>query len=308
MRLAAMENHDMRFQGDEIVGSKVRIGYTVELHYEVDGPADFIFNVHAARTPQQRVVAESFAVTPKVDVTFEDSPTFGNRLARLRAEPGTLGVRYAGTVEIAHYLAEPAHLPGTPLAELPTAVLPFLLPSRYCQVDQLTTIAWREFGHLTPGHGQVQAVCEWVRQRTRFQPGTSGVNTSAMETLEHGAGVCRDFAHLTIALLRALNYPARIVTGVDYGADPALGPPDFHAYVEAFLADRWYLFDPTGISPLTGLLRIGTGRDAADVSFATIFGAVRAGMPRVTFAAGDDPVAGISRPGPTNLAVSTAAL
>ena len=103
-----MENHDMRFQGDEIVGSKVRIGYTVELHYEVDGPADFIFNVHAARTPQQRVVAESFAVTPKVDVTFEDSPTFGNRLARLRAEPGTLGVRYAGTVEIAHYLAEVA--------------------------------------------------------------------------------------------------------------------------------------------------------------------------------------------------------
>jgi transglutaminase-like putative cysteine protease len=303
-----MEHHDMRFQGDEVVGSKVRIGYTVELHYDVDAPADFIFNVHAARTPQQRVVAESFAVTPRVDVTFEEEPTFRNRLARLRAEPGPLGIRYAGTVEISHYLAEPAHLPVTPLADLPAAVLPFLLPSRYCQVDQLTSIAWKEFGHLTPGHGQVQAVCEWVRLRTRFQPGTSGVSTSALETMEHGAGVCRDFAHLTIALLRALNYPARIVTGVDYGADPSLGPPDFHAYVEAFLADRWYVFDPTGISPLTGLLRIGTGRDAADVSFATIFGAVRAGMPRVTFAAGDDPVAGITRPGPTNLAVSTAAL
>ncbi len=303
-----MINHEMRLQGDEIVGSKVRIGYTVELHYDVDAPADFIFNVHAARTPQQRVVAESFAVTPRVDVTFEEEPTFGNRLARLRAEPGPLGIRYAGTVEITHFLAEPALLPGTPLADLPAAVLPFLLPSRYCQVDQLTSVAWKEFGHLTPGHTQIQAVCEWVRLRTRFQPGTSGVNTSALETMEHGAGVCRDFAHLTIALLRALNYPARIVTGVDYGADPSLGPPDFHAYVEAFLGERWYIFDPTGISPLTGLLRIGTGRDAADVSFATIFGAVGAGMPRVTFAAGDDPVAGISRPVPTNLAVSTATL
>jgi transglutaminase-like putative cysteine protease len=303
-----MEEHDMRFHGDAIAGSRVRIGYTVELHYDVEAPSDFIFNVHAARTAQQRVVTESFAVTPHFPVTFEDEPTFGNRLARLRAEPGALAVRYAGTVEITHHMTEPSQLPGTPLADLPAATLPFMLPSRYCQVDQIQSFAWKEFGHLTPGHGQIEAVCAWVRARTRFQPGTSGVSTSALETLELGAGVCRDFAHLAIALLRALNYPSRIVTGVDYGADAALGPPDFHAYVEVFLGDRWYMFDPTGISPLTGLIRIGTGRDAADVSFATIFGPVRVGMPRVTFAAGDDPVAGITRPVPTTLAVSTAVL
>ncbi|MEO5765317.1 MAG: transglutaminase family protein, partial [Casimicrobiaceae bacterium] len=285
---------------------RVRIGYAVELAYEVESPAEFIFNLHAARTAQQRVAAESFVVTPQVPVTFEDEPANTNRLARLSAVPGPLGVRYAGTVEITQYLIDPALVTSTPLADLPAAVLRFLLPSRYCQVDQVQSIAWQQFGQMPPGYAQVDAVCLWVRERTKFQPGTSSVNTSALETLQHGAGVCRDFAHLTIALLRALNYPARFVTGVDYGADPGLGPPDFHAYVEVYLGDRWFLFDPTGISTVTGLLRIGTGRDAADVSFATMFGTVRAGMPRVSFAAGEDPAAGIAAPSPTTLAVSTA--
>jgi transglutaminase-like putative cysteine protease len=93
-----------------------------------------------------------------------------------------------------------------------------------------------------------------------------------VDTLRDGCGVCRDFAHTFIAYCRALNYPSRFCTGVDYGADPALGPPDFHAYAEVQMGGHWYLFDATGISPITGLIRIGTGRDAADVSFATIFG------------------------------------
>ena len=101
------------------------------------------------------------------------------------------------------------------------------------------------------------------------------------------------------------NDPARFVTGVDYGAEESLGPPDFHSYVEAWIGDRWWLFDPTGITPLTGLIRIGTGRDAADVAFATMFGNVRGKAPRVAFAAAEDPAAGITRPEPTALAVST---
>ena len=108
----------------------------------------------------------------------------------------------------------------------------------------------------------------------------------------------RDPAHVSII-------PARFVTGVDYGAEESLGPPDFHSYVEAFIGDRWWLFDPTGITPLTGLVRIGTGRDAADVAFATMFGNVQGRMPRVAFAAAEDPAAGIARPQPTTLAVST---
>jgi transglutaminase-like putative cysteine protease len=301
-----MEERELKRDGANTFEQKVKIGYTVELSYQVESPAEFIFNLHAARTPQQRVVAESFAVTPPVPVTLEEEPANGNRLARLSAGPGTLGVRYVGTVEITQHMAERERVLATPLADVPAGALRFLLPSRYCQVDRVQAMAWQTFGHLTPGCGQVDAVCAWVRARTRFQPGTSGINTSALETLEHGAGVCRDFAHLTIALLRALNYPARFVTGVDYGAPVDLGPPDFHAYVEAYLGDRWYLFDPTDISPITGLLRIGTGRDAADVSFATMFGTVGSGVPRVAFAAAEDPAAGVVRPAATSFAVSTA--
>ena len=160
---------------------------------------------------------------------------------------------------------------------------------------------------MPAGFAQAQAVTEWVRSRIKFQIGTSGVSTSALETFNQGAGVCRDFAHLTIALLRALNYPTRFVTGVDYGADPALGPPDFHSYAEAFIGDRWWLFDATGISPLTGLIRIGTGRDAADVAFATMFGSVRSGMPLVSFVAEEDQAAGVTLPSHPMLAVSTSA-
>ena len=296
----------MQYKNADIAGSRVRIGYVVELAYDVVTPSEFIFNVHAARTPHQRVISESFATTPHSDVAIDEDPAFGNRLARLHAEPGALSVRYAGTVEVSHFMAEPALLCGTPLAQLPTRTLLYLRPSRYCQADRVQAMAWREFGHLPPGHGQADAVCTWVCERTRFQPGTSGVNTSALETLNERVGVCRDFAHLAIALLRALNYPARIVTGVDYGADPVLGPPDFHAYVEVFLNGRWYLFDPTGISPLTGLIRIATGTDAADVPFATMFGDVRTTMPKISFAASQDLDAGVSLPRPTTLAVSTA--
>lgn len=301
-----MEQRELRGARADGCTQRVRIGYTVELAYQVEGTAEFIFNLHAARTAQQRVIAESLAVTPDTPVTLEDDPENGNRLARLSALPGPLGVRYVGTVEIEQYLVERERVAATPVADIPAAALRFLLPSRYCQVDRVQALAWREFGQLAPGCAQVDAVCEWVRGRTKFQPGTSRVETSALETLEHRVGVCRDFAHLTIALLRALNYPARFVTGVDYGAAASLGPPDFHAYVEAYLGDRWWLFDPTGISPTTGLLRIGTGRDAADVSFATMFGNVRSGIPRVAFAAAEDPAGGIVRPEPTSMAVSTA--
>jgi transglutaminase-like putative cysteine protease len=296
----------MRHRSSEIAGTKVRIAYAVELKYEVVAPADFIFAIHAAETAQQSVTAEYFDTTPAVAARVDTDPSFGNRLARLHAEPGPLVVRYAATVDVAHHVTEPALLVAAPPTELPAETLRYLRPSRYCQSDQFASLAWREFGQIEPGYARALAVCEWVRGRTRFQPGTSGINTSSVDTINDCVGVCRDFAHVSIALLRALNYPARIVTGVDYGADPALGPPDFHCYVEVFLGDRWYLFDPTGITPLTGLIRIATGRDAADVSFATMFGEVRGTMPTVSFRAVEDVAAGVSLPYPTTLAISTA--
>ena len=296
----------MLHESTAIAGSRVRIGYTLDLDYEAAGPADFIFIIHAARTEQQRVLTESVVIDPTADWRVETEPHFGNRLLRLRAPAGSLRVRYMGTVEVDHYMAEPQHVTATSIDGLPPETIPFLWSSRYCQADSVQQIAWREFGNMAPGFMQVDAVCRWVRAQVEFRVGTSTIRTSALETLEKRMGVCRDFAHSMIAILRSLNYPARFVTGVDYGAEESLGPPDFHSYVEAFIGDRWWLFDPTGITPLTGLIRIGTGRDAADVAFATMFGNVQGRMPRVAFAAAEDPAAGIARPEPTTLAVSTA--
>jgi transglutaminase-like putative cysteine protease len=285
--------------------SRVRIGYTLDLDYQVGGPADFIFAIHAARTEQQRVLTEAVIVEPAVTWRVEEEPHFGNRLLRLRADAGPLHVRYMGSVEVEHFIADPGDIVAAPLDALPVQTLPFLWSSRYCQADSVQQLAWREVGNMTPGFAQVDAVCRWVRAQVEFRVGTSTVRTSALETLEQRMGVCRDFAHSMIAILRSLNYPARFVTGVDYGAEESLGPPDFHSYVEAWIGDRWWLFDPTGITPLTGLIRIGTGRDAADVAFATMFGNVQGNAPRVAFAAAEDPAAGIARPEPTTLAVST---
>ncbi len=229
-----------------------------------------------------------------------------------RVHASERGFDYRGCTMVAFGGAGPVHALRIarklkiPRVVLPVSALRFLHPSRYCQADLVQKRAWDEFGHLPRGYAQVKAVRDWVEEKIRFRIGASRPSTSALDTLADGAGVCRDFAHTMITLCRALNYPARIVTGVDYGADPALGPPDFHAYVEVYVGGAWYLFDPTGISPVTGLIRIGTGRDAADVSFATIFGPVRTGMPSVAFDAVDDPAGGITSPARTELAVSTA--
>jgi transglutaminase-like putative cysteine protease len=131
-----------------------------------------------------------------------------------------------------------------------------------------------QFGALWQGCTRVQAICEWVQRHVAFVPGSSRGTTSAVETLRQRQGVCRDFAHLMIALCRAVNIPARFSTGLDYGADPMLGPTDFHAYVEAFMGGRWYLFDPSGTAIPMGFVRLTSGRDAADSAYASIFGNV----------------------------------
>ena len=296
----------MRFNPQETTGSRVRLNYSVELHYELAGPSEFLLNVHAARTECQLVREEAFTVDPEVPVALDADPVTHTRVAAFGASAPRVGVRYAAVVDLAHRVVDPNDIEVESPAALPIGTLRYLYPSRYCQADLVQQRAWDLFGALPRGYGQVLAVRDWVRSNIAFRIGVSSSTTTVMETLEAGAGVCRDFAHTMIAHCRALNYPARFVTGVDYGADPALGPPDFHAYAEVFLGGAWYLFDATGISPITGLIRIGTGRDAADVSFATIFGPVRTGMPRVAFSAVVDPARGFTEPVRTELAVSTA--
>jgi len=275
----------------------VRMELSIELRYEIANQAsDFVFNIHAAQTAHQRIVSETLEITPFTSPFVYDDGLNGARFMRLRAEPGLLNVRYAATVDIEHHAESPAGIEEVPVSRLPAAVLRYIYPSRYCQSDRLRRYATREFGHLRQGYWRVQAIQDWVRMRTAFLSGSSDTSTSAIDTLISQVGVCREFAHLMIALCRAVNIPARFVTGIDYGADPAMGPTDFHAYVEVFVGNRWFLFDPTGVSPPTGLVRIGTGRDAADVSFATMFGDVRSSAPFIRIDAVHDPDNGFHQP------------
>lgn len=268
---------------------RLRIG--LALDYQIKEPGcDFVFNIHAAHTQRQRVVDEVLNLSQALHSVVETDQPTGNRYLRMKALPGPLTVRYDATIDLHHHMADPRTIAEVPVARLPLAVLSYIYPSRYCQSDRLHRFAMREFGALWQGYSRVQAIRDWVLRHTTFTSNSSTSDTSAVDTLLGTVGVCRDFAHLMIALCRAVNIPARFTTGIDYGADPVLGPHDFHAYVEVFLGDRWYLFDPSGTAIPMGFVRFGTGRDAADVSFATIFGTVTSTAPRISIEAiaGDD--------------------
>jgi transglutaminase-like putative cysteine protease len=159
-------------------------------------------------------------------------------------------------------------------AALPDDTLIYTLPSRYCLPDVLGDEAWQRFGDLAPGYGRVQAICSHVHDHLRFQYGSSTAVTTAADVNATGLGVCRDFTHLAISFCRALNIPARYVFGylpdVDVPPDPA--PMDFAAWMEVWLGDRWWTFDPRNNERRKGRVVIGKGRDAADVAMATTFG------------------------------------
>jgi transglutaminase-like putative cysteine protease len=258
----------------------LRLQFQIELSYEIEAPGcDFIFNLQAARTPQQLLVSELLSNSQGLPSISHVDPATQNRYLRLRAGAGKLTLNYQATVDLDHVQTPPELLGEQAVADLPASVLPYVYPSRYCQSDRLHRMAVQEFGHLPKGYDRVLAIRDWVCGRTTFLANSSTGTTSAVDTLVEQVGVCRDFAHLMIALCRALNMPARFATGIDYGLDLSLRAQDFHAYVEVYLGQRWYLFDPSGVAIPMALIRIGTGRDAADTAFATIFGGVRGAAP-----------------------------
>ncbi|MGS5086257.1 transglutaminase-like domain-containing protein [Hydrogenophaga sp. A37] len=275
----------------------VRIHLAIDLNYTVNPPsADFIFNIQAALSPQQTVVWEELQVSQPVPLVTHTDAATRNRTLRLTAGAGPLQVRYRATLDIRHHVAAPDTVFETPVAQLPTDALLYIYPSRYCQSDCITALANSLFGQMPQGYGRVLAIKDWVQSQVTFQSNTSNSMTSALDTLNDHKGVCRDFAHLMITMCRALNIPARFTTAIDFGADPALGPTDFHAYVEVYLGHRWYLFDPSGTAIPMGFVRIGTGRDAADASFATIFGGVQAQAPVIDISAQVNPQNGWQMP------------
>ena len=266
-----------------------------EIEYEVMQQTLFVFNLGVPTTSGQVVRAESITAEPNGIIDeFADAGRL-NRFFRLDVPPGRLTMRYLATVD----LEEPevnVDAPETPLALLPGEVLHYVRASKYCEADRLFALACREFGQLAGGYRRVQAVCQWIRDNIAYEIGTSSPLTTARDVLANRAGVCRDFSHLAIALCRALNIPARFVTGYARYSTP---PPDFHAVFEVYLGDRWYLFDPTELSPLNEIVRIGTGSDAADVAFATFFGVARTRRlsPLIDFAAPGTSLVTLQTPG-----------
>jgi transglutaminase-like putative cysteine protease len=248
----------------------VRFSVGCEIGYEVAQSATLIFNIEAMRGGRQRVLSEQLTITPDLAADEKTAAETGVRYLRLTAPQGLVTLRYTAQVELDAVHRAPDVIGEVPIATLPLDILPFLNPSRYCPSDQLARFASRQFGDIEPGFGRVVAICNWINEEVDYLFGTSDTTTTAADTFAMRAGVCRDFAHLGITFCRALGIPARFVSCYAW----QLEPQDFHAVFEAYLGDRWYLFDATRMAALDGMVRIGVGRDAADTAFATIYGQV----------------------------------
>jgi transglutaminase-like putative cysteine protease len=238
------------------------------LSYQVSGPTDFLFQIHALNGMDQQVLDESLLITPALSQHIYADPGVGHRSLRLHADDGPVELRYRARVRRTPGPVDLA-APEMPIAELPDELLHNLSPTRYCESDHLSRAAQKIFGALPRGYARVQAIVDWVHANIDYQVGTSQPTTTARDVFLQRVGVCRDFAHLGVTFCRALNIPARLVVGYARFDEP---PPDFHAMFEAYLGGRWVLFDPTKMSPVDELIRIAVGRDAKDVAFATIFG------------------------------------
>ncbi|MEI6948414.1 transglutaminase family protein [Paraflavisolibacter sp. H34] len=244
---------------------------TADLSYTVQMPSTLMLNIHALRTPNQTVLEESFTLDPYVKAE-ELTSSFGeNRFIRIEvSEPTDIRISYKATVDNCFRITDQQEKPAVPIAQLGPSVFPYLYPSRYCQSDKLYRFAYNKFGAISDPYEKVVALSDWIFENVEYLSGSTNWQTSAYDTVTELAGVCRDFAHLGIALCRSLSIPARYFTGYAY----QLNPPDFHACFEAYLGGEWILFDATRLAPLNGLIKIATGRDAADTAVASIFGKV----------------------------------
>ncbi len=252
---------------------QIRIGYSLTYEFAQPTPIIAVVNVHYSRA-SDLVRPDTMVTVPSMPYTsYRDS--FGNWCNRILAPAGRFELRADAVVNDSSALDNVNPAAGqTPVEELPEEALLYLLPSRYCESDRLIETAWRLFGSTTPGWDRVQAISRWVHGHVTFGYEWACPTKSAWEVMEEGRGVCRDFAHLCIALCRAVNVPARYCTGYlgDIGVAPSAAPMDFAGWSEVFLGGRWYVVDPRNLVPRVGRVLIARGRDAADVAITTTFG------------------------------------
>ena len=254
----------------------IEAGYDIAFDCPANTPMLLQLNVHPSRdadllTPDRIVSDPPLAMRSYLD-------HFGNRVTRVEVPAGL--VAFSNRF-IIHDLGEPDEAPPrtemTPIADLPGDVLLFLVPSRYCDSDKLADFAWSRFGKIFGGYGRAQAICDFVHAKIRFSYPDASSTRCASDSMQEGVGVCRDFAHLAIALCRCMNIPARYCTGYlgDIGVPVDINPMDFSAWFEVFLAGRWYTMDARHNHPRIGRIVMGRGRDAADVAMSTAFGVAR---------------------------------
>lgn len=251
----------------------VRVGCS--LAYEVLGSASLLLNLQPRPGRNNAIVFQALTIGDDLPASeFVDS--HGNRVWRVKLQRGMNYIRHDAILAVSSRADNEGQerLEAWAPEELPPEVLRYTLPSRYCDSDKLTNFAWEKFGHVENGLPRVEAISRWLHQNIEYRYFSGRPDLSAWDVLQRGYGVCRDFAHLAIALNRTFNIPARYVTG--HMPDIAFPDPenhmDFHAYAEVFVGGKWYVTDARFDVPRIGRIDIACGQDAVDGAFSTIFG------------------------------------
>jgi transglutaminase-like putative cysteine protease len=250
----------------------LRVG--CEFSYDVTAQTAVTVQVRPRSDSSHQLVSETWSTTPRVPID-EYTDIYGNPVKRFVMPPGPFLMSYDAICAVPDEPDPDASaVPQPAVEQLPGEVLHFTLPSRYCLSDELMGMAWELFGQTEPGGARVQAICDWVHDNIKFKYGTSNPLTTAADVLRDRIGVCRDLTHVAVSFCRAMNIPARYVFGylpdLYVPVDP--NPMDFAAWMEVYLDDRWWTFDPRNNARRAGRVLIGRGRDALDVAMLTTFG------------------------------------
>ena len=241
-----------------------------QLSYEVFSKTTFFFNIQALRSANQIIHSESLSVSAGLKLEEFSLKNSEVRFVKMVAEQGVaFTITYEAEVDVQYRVVDAASLlQASSIIDIDTEVLPFIAPSRHCPSDILYNWANKEFGYLSNEYSKVLAINDWIFRNITYKTGVSNSSTSASDTLLQREGVCKDFAHLAIALCRAIDIPARYFTGYAWN----INPPDFHACFEAYIGGQWVLFDPTKLGTLNAMVKIATGKDATEIPVASFYG------------------------------------
>lgn len=242
---------------------------SAKIEYEALAPSTLLLNIQPYKSLNQTIIEETLFSNPGLKMKELNSLAGEKRFKIIDIpDTGHISLSYKAIVKNEVKVIAAENLDDVPISLMPASALSYLNPSRYCQSDKLYKFAYNKFGKIEHAFQKIMAIREWIFNNVEYNGGYTTPQTSAFDTITEQIGVCRDFAHLGIALCRALTIPARYFTGYAY----QLRPQDFHACFEAYLGGYWIIIDATKLVPVNGLIKIATGADATDTALASIFG------------------------------------